>query len=67
MPQKRYKIELSVEAEEDFDQSYQYYLHKGERLADRFYLFVNKSFAIISKSPFISPVVYKNVRKYILK
>ena len=67
MQKKQYNIELSDEAEEDFDVTYVYYTSVNEKLADDFYKHVNRSLEKISINPFVSSEVYRNIRKFVIK
>lgn len=67
MKKEQYKIELSDEAEKDFDKSYQYYANENEKVADNFFQQVDKSLNKISESPDTFQKAYKNVRKYVMK
>jgi len=64
MKKKQFKIELSDEAETDFDKSYNYYANESEKLADAFFNQVNNSFQKINKNPLANPKVYKDIRKH---
>ncbi|MDF1546171.1 MAG: type II toxin-antitoxin system RelE/ParE family toxin [Bacteroidales bacterium] len=67
MKKKHYKIELSDEAEKDFDISYQYYNTENENVADNFYKHINQSFIQIQKFPATNPKVHEDVRKFVVK
>ncbi len=67
MKKEQYKIELSDEAENDFDKSYEYYAKESEKVADNFYKQVDNSFNKISKNPHAYPQAYKKVRKLVIK
>lgn len=67
MKRKTFKIEISAEAENDFDCSYSFYYNESPELADHFYKRVTTSFESIQKSPKTYPVVYKNLRKFKVK
>ena len=67
MKKKRYKIELSDEAESDFDKSYEYYSYKNEKVANDFFKNVNNSLEEIAKNPSTYPKVINEVRKYVIK
>lgn len=64
---KPYSIEVSDEAESDFDNSYKYYFEESPIIANAFYQQINISFESIKKTPYSFPVVYKNVRKFTVK
>ncbi len=67
MKEKRYKIELSNEAEEDFDNAFNYYLYENERVANNFYHKTNESFITLSKDPFAYQKIYKNIHRFVMK
>ena len=67
MKTKQFSIEISNEAEVDFDKSYEYYLENSLKIADTFFKIINSSIENIKQSPFSFPVAYKNIRKYIVK
>ncbi len=67
MKKKQYKLELSNEAEADFESSYNYYASVSETVADNFFKQTNESFEQILKNPEIYPKIYKNIRRYVLK
>ncbi len=62
-----YNIELSDEAEFDFECSYNYYNAINQKVADDFLKQIDKSFTSIKKNPLGYSVVYKEVRKSVLK
>jgi plasmid stabilization system protein ParE len=67
MTGKSYSIEISNEAECDFDNSYQYYFADSPKVSDALFQRINISFESIKKIPFSFPEVYKNVRKFTVK
>ena len=67
MKVKKFSIEISDEAEIDFDKSYEYYFEDSPKVADAFFRRINVSFEDIKQNPFTFPVAYKNVRKYVMK
>ena len=67
MKKKQFKIELSDEAENDFNKSYEYYAKESEKVADNFYKQVDNSLNKISKNPHAYPQAYKKVRKHVMK
>ncbi len=68
MKTKRFGIEISDEAEIDFDKSYQYYYSKeSPKVANSFYKQINLSLEILKQHPASFPLAYKNVRKYVVK
>ena len=67
MKKKLYSIELSEEAEIDFDKSYEYYSEDSPKVADAFFKRVNLSLENIKQNPFSYPEVYKEIRKYVVK
>lgn len=67
MKGKTFKIELSDEAENDFDSSYEYYFDDSPKLAYTFFQRINISLENIRKAPSSFPVVHKNLRKYTVR
>ncbi|NLO02617.1 MAG: type II toxin-antitoxin system RelE/ParE family toxin [Bacteroidales bacterium] len=67
MKEGQYNIELSEEAENDFENSYQYYFSDSPKVANAFFQSVNTSLATIRSTPFSFPVVHKGLRKYTIK
>lgn len=67
MKEKRFEIELSNEAEEDFDKAYNYYFQESERVANNFYYKTDKSFKALIQNPFGYQKVYKDVRRFVMK
>ncbi len=65
MLNRQYNIELSDDAEEDFDLTYVYYTSVSEKLANDFYEHIDKSLAKICRNPFTYPEVYRNIRKFV--
>jgi plasmid stabilization system protein ParE len=67
MKKKLYNLELSNEAEDDFDESYEYYSFKSTKIADNFFNIINASFSDISNNPFQYQNIFKDVRKYVVR
>lgn len=67
MKTKSFSIELSDDAEDDFNKSYEYYYEDNPKVADAFYISINHCFEIIKQNPNTFPIAYKNVRKYVIK
>jgi toxin ParE1/3/4 len=67
MKVQKFSIEVSDEAEIDFDNSYNYYFEERHKVADAFFKRINMSFEDIKQNPFAFPVAYKNIRKYVVK
>ena len=44
MKTEQYKIELSEDAEADFDSSYRFYENKSSKVANKFFIQINNSF-----------------------
>ena len=61
-----YKIELSKEAEIDFDNSYEFYANISQKVADNYFKEVNDSFIVLSKYPESFQKVFGNARRYVL-
>jgi len=66
MKTKSFSIELSDEAEVDFDKSYEFYFEDSPKVADTFYKQVNMGFDHIRLNPSSFPIAYKDVRKYVV-
>ena len=64
MKRKRYSLEISDEAEYDFDNSYQYYNNESPNIANAFFQRINVSLEIIRKSPLSFRVIHKNLRMF---
>ncbi len=64
---KPYSIEISDEAELDFDKSYNYYYEENPKVADSFFRSINLAFKNIKKTPKSFPLTHKDIRKYIVK
>ena len=62
----QYKVELSYDAENDFDKSYEYYTRISEKIADNFYTQINNNLEKISKAPLVYPKIFKTIRKYVV-
>ena len=62
-----YSIEISEEAEFDFDKSYDYYNEISPNLADAFFKSMDTCFNIIQESPLLCQVIYKSIRRFTLK
>jgi len=67
MKKKLYKIELSDQAEEDFENAYQYYNQESKKAAERFYNEVNASFEKIAENPELYSKTDYDLRKYVLQ
>jgi plasmid stabilization system protein ParE len=67
MKAKKFSIELSDEAEIDFDKSYDYYSEDSPKVADTFFIRINLSFEDLKQNPFAFPIAYNDVRKYVVK
>ena len=67
MKPKPFSIELSDEAEVDFDKSYEFYYEDSPKVADTFFKRINISFENIKQNPKSFPVAHKDVRKYVVK
>lgn len=67
MKRKRYKIELTEEAESDFDNSYEYYAEEDVKLADKFFLQVNQSLQTIADNPQGFQNAFKNIRQSVIR
>jgi plasmid stabilization system protein ParE len=67
MRKKQFKIELSEDAESDFEKSYEYYLGENSKVADLFYKKIDYCLHTIKQNPYSYSVAYKHIRKYIVK
>jgi toxin ParE1/3/4 len=61
---KRYNLEISDEAENDFDNSFDYYYNESSQIANAFFQRINTSLEIIRKSPLSFQVIHKDLRKF---
>ena len=64
---KPFSIELSDEAEVDFDKSYEYYYEDSLKVADTFFKIINLGFENIKQNPNSFPIAHKDVRKFVVK
>lgn len=62
-----YNIEFSDEAEIDLDESYEYYYDDSPKVADFFFQRISLSLEAIRSNPLLSPLVYKTIRKFVVK
>lgn len=67
MKTKPFSIELSDEAEVDFDKSYEFYFEDSPKVADTFFKQMNIGFENIKQNPKSFPIAHKSVRKYVVK
>lgn len=67
MKTKPFSIELSNEAEKDFEKSYAFYYENNPKVADTFFQNINRSFEKIKENPHTFPTVHKDVKKYVIK
>ena len=67
MKTKPFSVEVSDEAEIDFDKSYEYYYKDNPNVADIFFQSINLSLENVKQYPFSFPEIHKNVRKYVVK
>ena len=67
MKKKRFSIEVSEEAETDFEESYKYYFEVSPEVADAFFKIINLSLEDIKRNPLIFPVAHEIIRKYVVK
>jgi toxin ParE1/3/4 len=66
MKKKQFSIELSNDAEIDFDNSYEFYFNESPQVADAFFKRINLSFEHIKKNPYSFPIVHENLRKFMV-
>ncbi len=67
MKKKLFSIEISNDAESDFDNSYEFYFEENQKVADIFFNRINLSIESIKKNPLSFPIAYRNVRKFVVK
>ena len=67
MKTKQFSIEVSSDAEIDFDKSYEYYYDDNLGVADAFFKRINISLEFIRQTPYSSPIIHKDIRKYTVK
>lgn len=67
MKTKQFSIEVSGDAEIDFDKSYEYYYEDSSEVADTFFKRINISLEFVRQNPYSFPIVHKDVRKYTVK
>jgi plasmid stabilization system protein ParE len=67
MKGKPYSIQISEEAENDFDNSYEYYYDDSPNVADAFFQIINDSLEIIKKSPLSFQRIHKSLRNFTVK
>lgn len=67
MKTKPFSIELSNEAEADFDKSYEFYSEDSPKVADTFFKQIKLGFEYIQQNPKSFPIAHKEVRKYVVK
>ena len=63
MKGKPYSLEISEEAEGDFDNAFVWYYNENPKLAHTFFHSINSSLEKIKRNPLSSPEVFKNLRK----
>ncbi|WP_010419538.1 type II toxin-antitoxin system RelE/ParE family toxin [Anaerophaga thermohalophila] len=63
----KFSIEISDEAEIDFDKSYEYYFEESPKVANAFFKRINISLEDIKQNPFTFPIAHKEVRKYLVR
>ena len=67
MKTKPFSLELSDEAEVDFNKSYKFYYEDSPKVAETYFKQINIAFENVKQNPESFPVVRKNVRKYVVK
>lgn len=58
MKEKPYSLELSEDAESDFDISYEYYLNESPKAAYNFFNHINLSLENIGRTPLSFPEIW---------
>ncbi len=64
MENKNFLLELSAEAEQDFDNSYNYYFSKSNDIANLFYNQINSALSSIKEYPYLYQKVFANIHKF---
>ena len=67
METKSFSIELSDEAEFDFDKLYEFYYDGSSKVAETFLDRINLCFENIKQNPNSFPIIHKDLRKYVVK
>lgn len=67
MKTKQFSVEFSDEAEVDFDKQYEYYFEDNLKVADTFFQRISVSLEKIKQNPYSYPIVYRDIRKYVVK
>ena len=67
MKTKPYSVEISREAESDFDKSYDYYYDISPDIGDAFFKSINACFEAIQELPLSYQVIHRNIRRFTLK
>lgn len=67
MKTKPFSIELSDDAEVDFDKSFEFYSKDSTKVADAFFKQINLGFENIKQNPKSFPIAHKDIRKYVVK
>jgi plasmid stabilization system protein ParE len=67
MQEKHFNIELSDNAERDFENSYNYYEKISYKIANDFFLQIDKSLEGIKMMPLSFPIIFKKTRKFVVK
>jgi toxin ParE1/3/4 len=62
-----YSVSILAEAELDIDNAYIWYELAQIDLGNKFYKKVNESISFISNNPFACQVIYKGIRRFVLK
>jgi toxin ParE1/3/4 len=65
MKKKHFRIEVSDDAELDFEESFEFYFNKSPLIAKKFIEDIEKSFSKIKENPNIFPEEIKDIRKYV--
>jgi toxin ParE1/3/4 len=67
MRTKQFSIKISDDAENDLDNSYQYYAEESTKVAESFFKQINSSLEIIKKNPESFPIAFRDVKKFVVK
>ena len=62
-----HRLRIRPEAEADLAEAYQWYKDKAGAVCDEFVNEVDRTFSLIGENPAMYPVVYKNVRRALVR
>ncbi len=64
---RHYSVVFSDDAENDFQESYEYYNDDNSNVADLFFRQINASLDLIKSNPFLFLILQNNIRKFTVK